>query len=112
MNTSTEIKPSNTRPLRWRNRHKNLYFALGLAGCIVLGALPGLGAFYLLLGNAHNILRQNTHFQTMVLLLVAYGLLFVGILMGILIACALFLVEKICFPEDTGPPSEKHSAQQ
>jgi len=112
MNTSAEIKPSNARPLKWRWRHKKLYFYLSLGLTTYAGALPGLAVFALLFCSPLYGALKHTPVLLVLTALAALVVMVFGYLLGALVTCVFFIMEKICFPEDTGPSSEKHSAQQ
>ena len=109
MNTTTEIKPSNARPLKWRWRHKKLYFNLTLGLTAFAGALPGLATIVLLFYSRLFVILAHRPVLLVMLAMAALALIVFGYLFGLLVACVHFIMEKLCCPEDMGPVPEKNS---
>ena len=105
MNETTGLIPTNARPLKWRWRHKELYYHLTLYAWMVGGGLPGIATLIImhLCNDAHRL----GLIPTVGLAVLAYAELIWGLLLGALVGCALLLAEKAYLPE---PGKEKGDA--
>ena len=88
MNAATELKPAEKHPLKWRHRHKKLYFYICSGAYALFGGGSGVA---LAIGLGRNQCGN---------IWLALGLLTWGGLTGLLVCGVAFLVERFCFSED------------
>ena len=86
MGAITELKLPAIPAVRWRLRHKKLHFMLITAGYVFFGGFAGM---FVAMG-----LKANVW--------LAAGLIVFGLLFGLLTGSVCFLMERICFPEESG----------
>lgn len=87
MNGTNIIQTKVTVPkMKWHRRHKKIFFVLATGTYTLIGGFAGM---LIVLG-----LKTNH--------CAAFGVIISGLLFGQLTGCACFLVDRICFPEETG----------